>query len=351
MLSTRLAILLSASASMTCCVRWDQSCPHGEVPDVPGACYTADGAVELADGAVVGLDSTADAATDAGPDADGGTATEDGGPKTDASADGGARDAEARDAGENDSGCGALPCGGCSANTDCPTDRPLCDAAGLCVQCLANKDCSQPDAPICQADGTCQATCRSDRECARDAWSEDYCNLRSGQCVECLPGALETSQCTNGRACDPGAFTCSGKTVGSVGVCEGCITDTECGVGLACVPTTFNGQPNGSFCLAVAGAAKCPEGMSERLTATSASNYSATYCFPNQTVTTCEAVQAFGRRTCSTNSDCGAAGLDDGYCATAAGGAKLCSYRCSRLVECGASSTCVTQVAEPYCTL
>lgn len=333
---------------MMCCVRWERSCPHGEVPEVPGACYTADGAVELADGAIVNPDATAegDAAFDSGPQTDGSPAPDDGGPDTDADVDSGVRDA-----GDSDSGCGERACGRCSANNECSADRPFCDGAGLCVQCLSNQDCSLPAAPVCQADGTCKATCRSDRECARDAWDEDYCDLRSGQCVECLPGALETSQCTNGRACDPGAFTCSGKAVGSVGVCESCITDTECGVGLACVPTTFNGQPHGSFCLAVAGGAKCPDGMSERLPATSVSNYSATYCFPNQAVTTCEAVQAFGRRTCSTNSDCGAAGLDDGYCATAAGGAKLCTYRCSRLVECGASSTCVTQVAEPYCTL
>ena len=101
---------------------------------------------------------------------------------------------------------------------------------------------------------------------------------------------------------------------------------------------TFRGAPHGTYCArdllsyrAATGmpVAPCPNRMVAMQEAMSTGGVRGTYCFIEQSLTTCEAVLDF-RNTCpSGNDDCGAEALDDGVCQ-----AGTCTYECGGGREC-----------------
>ncbi len=91
-------------------------------------------------------------------------------------------------------------CVECGANTDCPSNRPVCDlSSNACVQCGSDADC-QPPGP-------------------------GYCDTTSGACVHCLVD----DNCPNGLKCTT-QHVCQGVPLGGT-----CPMGTTCDVGLTCV--------------------------------------------------------------------------------------------------------------------
>jgi Cys-rich repeat protein len=92
----------------------------------------------------------------------------------------------------------------CKTDGDCSgaNGRPYCDTKlAVCVQCLGNNNCSNPDRPTC-VDGVC-AECTSDADCGA---GNPYCQTMRHRCVECVVDA----NCQPGETCDPRDFTCQG---------------------------------------------------------------------------------------------------------------------------------------------
>ena len=197
-------------------------------------------------------------------------------------------------------------CVACLADTDCTDGRCLVDPAdsanNACVACLDLNDCTDPAASRCGASNTCEA-CVDDADCA------DISNRCSaGVCVECTI-ATEATDCA-GKSCDPATNACTTTDVGSVGVCEACVADSECETDYGCVPMNFDNMALGGFCLKNSTAANCTAPFSEGLSRTSLSGSNATWCALDETLTTCAAVLEFGA-TCTDDADCGINGVAD----------------------------------------
>jgi len=303
---------------------------------------------------------------DAAGTTDGGSTSSDGEtPRADAAQDSG-RDGQVDDAGTNDGGdipstdAGDAAMPGCARSTECDADAPICtdhvcsacardeDCArfakvalpacssnGSCVECTDNEHCLDPLKPVCGTDNQCQAPCTGDLDCKREsnAWTTPYCELGTGHCVECIPGALEVEQCTNDLACDPVAKTCTGKPRQSVQNCYPCDTDTECAVGLYCVATLAAAAPNERYCVLRKDSGTCPNQFSFGRQSTSVLGVTAPFCFPDENLATCEAVLNFGA-PCTTQGECPGGGLCEGTV-----GNKLCTYKCDGRSDC--STSCI----------
>lgn len=70
------------------------------------------------------------------------------------------------------------------------------------------------------------------------------------------------------------------------------------------------------------------------------------YCFPVESLTTCEAILNF-KDACTEDTECGAEGLDDGLC-IGPDGAERCTYACSGSADC-AGVVCTGPVGAKYC--
>ena len=234
-------------------------------------------------------------------------------------------------------------CVTCLGDGDCEGGTPRCDTtAGECVACLANADCGAPTLPICD-EGTCRA-CTADTDCEAMG-ATPVCDEPSGQCVECTVDTEETTcPAPDNRACHPAELTCTGAERGSLGFCQGCVSDSECvtdGMGtLRCVPMQFEGSPHGTYCLrdlesyrtaTSMPAAPCPDQMVTARTEMSVLGVEAEYCFIQENLATCEAVLGYRDLCPAGDADCGAPGLDDASCQTG-----TCTY------ECAASRDCAT---------
>ena len=191
--------------------------------------------------------------------------------------------------------------GTCTADTDCPADRPLCNPRnGICTLPCDKGSCS-PD-QTCHSDGLCWPACTDDEQCiARDG--NTYCNRpdrawptlfkeyrdvgscaplgceRAVDCPDlattcdrtattpvCTPGCRRSSDCVSGQACktppegsyDPAqctSFPDHDEAIG-VGICcqVGCSDrQFQCGINEFCC-----GEPDSPF----ASAADCPPTMS-----------------------------------------------------------------------------------------
>jgi Cys-rich repeat protein len=89
----------------------------------------------------------------------------------------------------------------CASPGDCDPMRPLCEPeTGLCVQCSAEANCTDPKKPACNADARC-VECTTDAQCALAG--KPVCVLsieRCGECTRpehCPSGSceLETARC------------------------------------------------------------------------------------------------------------------------------------------------------------
>ncbi len=112
------------------------------------------------------------------------------------------------------------------------TDRDqVCDVENHeCVDCLSNAECTDPDTSRCDTDDNECAPCETNEDCdGVDGLAEsgNACDADK-VCVECTP-ETEAETCPNDKSCNPRTKTCTETTVGSRGVCETCVADSECG--------------------------------------------------------------------------------------------------------------------------
>jgi hypothetical protein len=224
----------------------------------------------------------------------------------------------------------------------CKASTPVCDAASQkCVACNVNADCKEATKPICE-NHLCRA-CTSKVDCASQS---KVCRVETGECVACTPDkdAMQEN-CSNGKACHPTTFTCTGAARNSLDVCTSCISDSECLPGSRCVATQFMSSPHGTYCLIQPpSSGMCPNRYKTARSATSVLQVTAEYCFPNETFTTCEGIREFGN-VCSSNPECGANDLaNDALCN---GGA--CTYGCDSDRDCSTSARCFNDVSGSYC--
>lgn len=115
---------------------------------------------------------------------------------------------------------------GCTKDTDCATGRCLGETYS-CVECSANGDCPR-DRPVCDVTRNVCQSCRTDAECTVPGPAR--CGP-GGACVHCLAD----DDCPNGLTCGMGNV-CVGARKG-----QPCPQGTACGAGLSCV--TLNGNP------------------------------------------------------------------------------------------------------------
>jgi hypothetical protein len=106
---------------------------------------------------------------------------------------------------------GTLPC---ASNTDCPSDKPLCDTdASTCGECLTNADCASKPAgqQLCGA-GICGA-CATALDCTTAATPWCQLSATTGK-PECVAGG----SCTGDDGAEPGDDGPSGARLLTVGV-------------------------------------------------------------------------------------------------------------------------------------
>lgn len=246
-------------------------------------------------------------------------------------------------------------CGDCRTSDDCASfdGMTVCadvgPRAGRCVECATNADCPSPDAPRCNAATNTCVPCSMRDECIARGWNE----CSDGRCVECTE---ETAAENCGpHSCDPVALRCTSTRRDSLGSCQPCLSDAECGGDAACVPTRFGGAENGHYCLTRRPEAGCLTndppfrvGLTGRVSRSRAPE--ATYCGINEGLTTCDAVLVATQGTpCVRSDQCPEGGL----CALVSSGDEQCTYPCSQGSECpvtGAVSQCSTSLpGDDFC--
>ena len=156
--------------------------------------------------------------------------------------------------------CGGLPC--CDTDDDCSGTTPRCGEISNCVECTGPTE---------------------EEDCG------DYsCAHREGVCTDRLGSAKE--------------------------VCFSCQRDTDCRYPMNCVVETFAGQELLPVCIYMQTRADyCPRGHGYPREANSVDGVTGTHCFPPPT-TTCQAIYERNVASCESHDECGAEGLDDGYC-------------------------------------
>ena len=188
--------------------------------------------------------------------------------------------AHSADGGQSDS---AVPtdsevtpdCGG-----PCPDNSPICDLESQqCVRCLADFDCVERGEGLfcenqhcwgCKEDSDCTdplaarcdiathrcARCTQDAECVGVVEGErslDLCDPVQQRCVECT--GIRYDNCgvaddgVTPLVCDSSLRRCSAKRARSEVVCGACVSDAECGPGMACVHEVQDGMTLPPVCL------------------------------------------------------------------------------------------------------
>jgi len=224
-------------------------------------------------------------------------------------------------------------CVECTSTADC-TDGRVCDVVpGDCVECFEDTACPALR-PTCEAN-SCASGCTAPR-CAARFPGQPYRDEESGACVQCAR-ATEATDC-DGTSCHPDTRTCTTTPLASLGLCEPCVSDSECGtfdvpgtpaietVTLRCVPTEFRPAeatapvPAGSYCLpqlADPTRDDCFAGVPRReggILSAAIDPVPGFYCLPIE-LTTCAAL--LDEDPCmpgSSDDECGLRGEPDGLC-------------------------------------
>jgi hypothetical protein len=245
--------------------------------------------------------------------------------------------------------CKDSECAACTEPADCAhiPNKPQCHPTKPeCVECWDNSHCPA-EKPVCDLEsGTCGG-CSLPEHCGR--FDDTKVCGPAGGCVQCIP-ASEAADCGD-RACDPGAFTCTGAMRNSLSTCDKCISDSECIDGRKCVETNFASTPHGTYCLLAApdDPSLCPNQYAAKRSAASILGVIDEYCFPDDTFTTCEAVRDFQKPCMGEDDKCGVEGVGDGLCRTG-----VCTYGCDAARDCSGSTESINKCisgagAEQYC--
>ena len=204
------------------------------------------------------------------------------------------------------------------------TGGQVCRVAdNVCVDCLVDGDCTDPDNAKCGPDGSC-GPCDANSQCT-GITDRSICDL--GACVAC--SASNDSAC-GGNPCNPATGTCSAFGTASAATCEPCDTDANCSVAnQRCIELMFGGSVRGGYCL-LENTGSCPAPFQVGITRASLSGAAAaTYCGINEALTTCEAVQLRDQPCAACQS------VDGARCETlVATGMAACTYSCSTASEC-----------------
>lgn len=238
----------------------------------------------------------------------------------------------------------------CNANSECvectETDPTYCAESMLvcktggfeCVDCNTSAECDDADAAHCNPSANACDGCVGDADCI-GITGLPRCESSTETCVQCTPDT-EAADC-DGTSCDPATFTCTTTEVGSVGTCEECVADSECGeAGNRCVAMEYQGaaypDEETGFCLKTFGTGDpcvrpylVPLPDRESLSGAPAANY----CGVDEANVTCPAVLALLNDVgCPLGDECPTGGL----CRDLAGGVALdrCTYLCELPAQC-----------------
>ncbi|MEM9862458.1 MAG: hypothetical protein AAF938_12620 [Myxococcota bacterium] len=326
-MSARFLITLLACAALSACTTKDEpNCNPGFEPS-DDACVPVDAAVEMevdmdiADDADIGMDG--DTEPDLGP------------------------------CGEVCGGAtpvcneGLGRCAECAVAADCAARAPRteCSDEGTCVQCTGNSDCTDPEAPVCGADGLCEAcTVGSADDCTGVTGSGGetlaVCTDVGGTptCVECT--ADDESACGD-EVCDVRNRTCSDEPAGETNLCQPCVSNSQCIDGQVCAQDPRADEPPLFVCLwrQDASGDAAPNGVcgnanpynTTRSEQALIDGTTATVC--TRRFASCLAAAdhlTFGRgdTECTGDSDCGREGAADGLCRDD-GGIDRCTIACT----------------------
>jgi hypothetical protein len=227
----------------------------------------------------------------------------------------------------------------------CPAARPACDAIGECIRCASDEACvGSRGGAICElATGACRG-CAADAECSNSA-AAPVCNESTGVCVACTADTA-AAHC-GGNSCSPATHACTSTPIGSVGRCQTCQADAECGVDLVCVPRAFQGAALGSYCLPKRTGASCGDTgantdllpYSLQATVTTVDGAQVAACVPREEVS-CEAIRRLGTACVVPMSPdprldaCGSSTVHDGACGEISVGMPMCTYVCTYASDC-----------------
>ncbi len=233
------------------------------------------------------------------------------------------------------------------ACVDCPTCDPYepADAGvgdgsvdgevpdGEVPECESDTDCDREEAARCDTTlGMCVG-CVEDLNCVGVVGLE-RCDADEGICVECKP-LSEALDCGS-TSCNPATFECTETVRGSRIVCESCVSDSDCGADLACVPMWFGDTPRATgYCLYPTDPGPCeqPFAYSTPDARESLSGAAATqYCGVNEELTTCEAAwDLINNKPCEGDEDCSTLG---GLCRDVGNLGQRCTYECTFAAQC-----------------
>jgi len=289
--------------------------------------------------------------------------------------------------GDGGSGGTPDPCGGCEDDTPvcdeenlrcvqclpgmeqaCDAMAPVCDAASMTCVCNTDDDCTDRDLARCDTtDNECKP-CTMDAQCAVvDIPTEGQNTCDDGTCYDCTP-ATEAETCENNVSCNAITNTCTETEIGSLGVCEECVADSECGDGMGasdafkCILLDYQDDPfpdtDHGFCLkSVTLGDSCTNPyriVIERPSVSEAPRDE--YCAINEDLTTCPAVRALLADT-ACNPENGEADCPQpaGVCRELPGAVNRCTYPCNGETQCdeppNPGSTCGPGAADvgDYC--
>lgn len=227
-----------------------------------------------------------------------------------------------------------------SSDCNSPPGTPNCNASRQCVQCTQNTDCTNFASSRCTMGQTC-APCVVNSDCSHVTEGRNRCD--AGQCVDCTV-ATEDADC-GVKSCNPATRTCSTIDQNSRGVCEPCVADSDCtqmGGTFRCIAMNYMGAPRGGYCMRATPGCQRPF-LTPIMQPSLSGAAMTTYCGIDQTVVSCEAVNAL--RTgiqCpgGNDSECMAEGA---LCEMVGLSDNRCTYECGTTDDCpavGSASTC-----------